>query len=206
MERTEHLLKELREKVKGLVEFMVSNGFDSADINLELNKEFTLCNVVYNNEGDDKNEFLYVFEESEELIKSHTEKNNTKHKQINKVECVENKSVKSNSFVDESSLSEDAMPKDTSKEDSEPKKSDTTNNTNKSTSSEPTENIINTTNDIGIEDNEQDNRQDNRQDNKQDTEQDSKKDNKPNLINFKNEAEFQRNAILSVLKEYNLIS
>lgn len=222
MKRTENLYKELKEKIENLVEFMVSNDLNAADINLEISEEFTLCNVKYKDSDDIKDEFLYLYGSSEKLKESYYEKlklkesgDNVHKKEEDSITCSSSDKAEG---LSETDSSEDASNKDVQKDEStivsdiasDVKLNDVINNAESSTKDTKIENVKS----VDVVENEanedkssklkpEENSNDSAS---QDNANANNKDKSKQPINFKEELSFQKEVILSVLKEYNLIS
>lgn len=230
MKRTESLYKELKEKIEGLVEFMVSNDLTSADINLELNKAFTLCNVKYKGDDEIKDEFLYLFDEPNNLkmsyqsklnfIDTNIESNTEEESESKNEECFSGQddnlklreSIENN---DSLKIKEDVSndkPKieklkveNTKVENTKVEKPNEVNKVTKQLSKETSKKVseITKSSDTSKDYNKQDKIS---SVNNTDKNTNEGKDKTKPVINFKEEAIFQREMIINILKEYKLIS
>lgn len=230
MKRTENLYKELKEKIENLVEFMVSNDLNAADINLEISEEFTICNVKYKDCDDIKDEFLYLYDSSEKLKESYYEKLKLKEsgdESHNKEEDSIPSLCKSKNS-NETQLTEDLTINEVQNDESEVA-SNTTSETkgnevvaNTESNVEDTNvddaevenvNAVNEADDLSCEDKktkpdptEKADDSVNQNNTNKNNLNKNNKDRSKQPINFKEEIAFQKELILSVLKEYNLIS
>lgn len=190
MKRTENLYKELKSKIEGLVEFMVSNDLNSADISLELNKEFTLCNVKYKGDDEIKDEFLYLFSDFE---KSKIDKQ------------IEDGSL------DDISTSNEEVVSNLGSTNEEPKYMEPTKLESETAHTKPVEEssiCAKPKEEINLDKSKSEDLLDEENEpSEKDTETKEKStENLKGAINFKDELIFQKEMILSILKEYNLIS
>lgn len=214
MKRTENVYKELRERIEGLVEFMASNGLNSADISLELNEEFTLCNVKYKDSDEIKDEFLYLFEDSKKLSETYFKKLATEENEPSNFNLCNNDSSEETGIYVEERLTSPEEPKNL---DETTKLEKETTNLEKSQEQEIKQEKkdltlnSNSKEDLKLDNSKSEELQD-EMENENNLEEDNveaKENNNKNsksAINFKDEFIFQKEIILNILKEYNLIS
>lgn len=200
MDKTNTLYQELKNKIQGLVEFMVANDLDATNINLEVNGNFTMCNVNYMKEETVKKEFMYFFDRKDILTQKIQDRiENNPSLTVDKI----------NTDTSESEISiEDDLKYIKDEETIDTNSVDSTNENKMDINSQKEEVEEVEQKELSSEEN---NLSDNKTSDKNKSQDNStttnsnKSSSTPKTLNFKEEYLYQKEFISNILKEYNLI-